>query len=131
MAKKSILRLTGMEATVKFYGAAGSTTIALATDLKLPTETITTPVVNIVGFQVTGRPGAYVSIIRNGESIYDCVTDNSPEVDLLALGGVSDGTNNTSDITITSTGGEAQLILKLRKVSGYKTTITPEQTGII
>ena len=39
-----------------------------------------------------------------------------------------DTVNNTSDIVITIT-GKAQIYLELRKVSGYQTTYTPEQTG--
>lgn len=131
MATKRILRLTNQEATVKVNGAVGTVTVDLQTDLKLASENLVgTQVVNIVGYMVTGDPNCTVKIIRGGETLYSSLTDNSPTFDFLEFGGTADTSNNTADITITTAGtGEAQLLLKLRKQSGYETRFRPEQTG--
>lgn len=129
MATKRILRLTNTEAILKIDGAVGSVTIDLDVDLKLPTEDVTTPAVNITLMQVSGKTGSVLSVARNGENLYDLQAGSAECIDMMNLGGVSDGTHNTSDIVVTSSGAEGQLIMKLRKVSGYQTKIRPEQTG--
>lgn len=128
MAKR-ILRLTNTEALVKIDGAPGVTTINLATDLKLPTEEVSTPAVNITMLQVSGKPGCTASVVRNNEDLYDLQSGSAECIDFLSLGGASDSTNNTSNIDVVIAGAEGQLILKLRKVSGYKTKLQPDTYG--
>lgn len=131
MAAKRILKLTHQEAVVKFDGAIGTVTIDLATDLKLATETISgTPTVNIIGFQVTGAPTGVITISRNSVDLFTVLTDNSPCVDLLEFGGTSESTNNTSNIVITSSVAIGQVILKLRKVSGYVPNFQPAEYSV-
>jgi hypothetical protein len=130
MANKRILRLTNTEALVKVDGVVGSVTIGLATDLLLPHEEVVgTPKVNIAMMQVSGKTGSVMSVERDGENLYDLQAGSAECIDLFAIGAASDNTNNDSDIVVTSSGAEGQLILKLRKVSGYQTKIRPEQTG--
>ena len=130
MATKRILRLTNTEALIKVDGAVGSVTIDLDVDLKLATEAISgTPRVNLVVMQVSGKTNSIVSIARNGVNLWDLQANAAECINLLDLGGASDSTENASDIVVTSTGAEGQLLLKVRKLSGYKALIRPEETG--
>jgi hypothetical protein len=130
MPTKRILRLTNTEALVKVDGTVGSVTIDLQTDLKLATEELVgNQQVNIVLMQVAGKTNSVLSVARNGVNLWDLQAGSALCVNLLDIGGASDSTENTSDIVVTSSGAEGQLILKLRKVSGYKTLIRTEQNG--
>lgn len=130
MATKRVLRLTNTEAVIKVDGAVGSVTIDLQTDLKLATEELVgTQRVNIVVMQSSGKPNSILSVARNGVNLWDLQANAAQGLNLLEIGGASDATENDSDIVVTSAGAEGQLILKLRKVSGYKTLIRTEQTG--
>ena len=131
MATKRILRLTNTEAIVKVDGAVGSVTIDLQTDLKLVTEELSgTQRVNIVVMQSSGKLNSVLSVARNGVNLWDLQANAAQGVNLLEIGGASDATENSSDIVVTSSVAEGQLILKLRKVEGYKTLIRTEQSGI-
>lgn len=130
MATKRVLRLTNTEALVKVDGTVGSVTIDLQTDLKLATEELVgTQKVNIVLMQVSGKPNSVLSVARNSVNLWDLQADSALCVNLLDIGGASDSTENDKDIVVTSSGAEGQLVLKLRKVEGYKTLIRTEQTG--
>lgn len=123
MATTRILKLTNTEAIVKVYGAVGSATVDLDVDLKLANETIVgTPEVNIVALHATGGYTGLVTVTRNSDQLYAMSTEASSPVELLEIGGASDSTNNTSDIVIATSGAESQLLLKLRKISGYQLT---------
>lgn len=131
MATKRVLRLTNTEAVIKVDGTVGSVTIDLQTDLKLATEELVgTQRVNIVVMQSSGKPNSVISVARNGVNLWDLQANAAQGLNLLEIGGASDATENSSNIVVTSTGAEGQLILKLRKVEGYKTLIRTEQTGI-
>lgn len=123
MAIKRILKLTNTEAIVKVDGAIGPITIDLDVDLVGGNETVLNPVVNIVSILGHGAAAGAVSIVRDGETLYSFTTGTVSRIDLQDLGGLSDTTNNTFDIVVTTSGAECQCIIKLRKVSGYKTTV--------
>lgn len=126
MATKRILRLTGQEALVKVDGTVGSVTIDLETDLLLPTEVINGTVkANIITLYCTGKPGAIANISRDGTSLWDVQAAPFTELDMLNLGGASDDTLNSANLTITTTGADCQVLVKLRKVAGYKSTLPP------
>ena len=130
MATKRILKLTNTEAIVKIDGEPGTVTIDLDVDLKLSSEDIVgTPIVNIITMQVSGKPNSVLSVARNSENLWDLQANTAELVDLNNIGGISDPTNNTSDIVVTSSTAEGQLLLRLRKVSGYVTKIRPAETG--
>lgn len=130
MATKRILKLTNTEAIVKIDGEPGTVTIDLDVDLKLSSEDIVgTPRVNIITMQVSGKPNSVLSVARNSENLWDLQANTADLVDLNNIGGISDPTNNTSDIVVTSSTAEGQLLLRLRKVSGYVTKIRPAETG--
>lgn len=131
MPTKRILRLTNQEALVKVDGTVGSVTIDLQTDLKLATEELSgTQRVNIVVMQSSGKVNSVLSVVRNGVNLWDLQANAAQGINLLEIGGASDATENASDIVVTSSGAEGQLILKLRKVEGYRTLIRTEQSGI-
>lgn len=130
MATKRILKLTNTEAIVKIDGEPGTVTIDLDVDLKLSSEDIVgTPRVNIITMQASGKPNSVLSVARNSENLWDLQANTTGLVDLNNIGGISDPTNNTSDIVVTSSTAEGQLLLRLRKVSGYVTKIRPAETG--
>lgn len=130
MATKRILKLTNTEAIVKIDGEPGTVTIDLDVDLKLSSEDIVgTPRVNIITMQASGKPNSVLSVARNSENLWDLQANTAELVDLNNIGGISDSTNNTSDIVVTSSTAEGQLLLRLRKVSGYVTKIRPAETG--
>jgi hypothetical protein len=131
MATKRILKLTNTEAVIKVDGTVGTVTIDLDEDLKLATEEISgTPTVSILQMQVSGKPGGVASIVRNGVNLWDLQANTAEMVDLLAVGGVADATNATHDVVVTTATAECQLLIKLRKNSGFRTLIRPEQTGL-
>lgn len=130
MATKRILKLTNTEAIVKIDGTVGAVTIDLDVDLKLATEDIVgTPAVNILTMQVSGKAGGVASVARNSENLWDLLANTGEIVDLNNIGGISDTTHNTSDIVVTTSGSETQLLLRLRKVAGFNTKIRPAETG--
>lgn len=130
MATKRILRLTNQEALIKVDGTVGSVTIDLDVDLKLATEQIVgTPRVNIIAMQVSGKPNSVLSVARNGVNLWDLQAGAGQLVDFQNLGLSSDTTENASDIVVTSAGAEGQLILKVRKIEGFRTLIRPAETG--
>lgn len=130
MATKRILKLTNTEAIVKVDGTAGTVTIDLDVDLKLPSELIIgSPAVNILALKIAGKPGGIASVIRNSETLWDLQANTGETIDLYNIGGISDPTHNTFDIIVTTAGAETQLLLKLRKVSGFKSRIRTAETG--
>jgi hypothetical protein len=131
MATKRILKLTNTEAIIKVDGTVGTVTIDLDVDLRLATEEIVgTPNVSILQMQVSGKPNGVASIVRNGVNLWDLQANTAEMVDLLAFGGVADNTNATHDVAVTTATAECQLLIKLRKNSGFRTLIRPEQTGL-
>lgn len=130
MANKRIIKLTNTEAIVKVDGEPGLVTIDLDTDLVLPTEEAQgTQLVNIVSMQISGKPGSFASIMRNNENLWDLQSASAEKIDLLDIGGVTDSVNNSHNIVVTMNGAEGQLLLKLRKVAGYKTKLQPDTFG--
>jgi hypothetical protein len=131
MATKRILKLTNTEAIIKVDGTVGTVTIDLDVDLRLATEEISgTPSVSIVQMQVAGKAGGLASVARNSVNLWDLQANTAEMVDLLGFGGVTDNTNSTHDIVVTTATAETQLLIKLRKNSGFRTLIRPEQTGL-
>jgi hypothetical protein len=131
MATKRILKLTNTEAVIKIDGAPGSVTIDLAVDLKLPTEEIVgTPNVSILQMHVAGKPTGVASVSRNSVNLWDLQASTAEKIDMLTFGGTADNTLAEHDIVVTTTNAETQLLVKLRKTSGYKTLIRTEQTGL-
>ena len=128
---KTILRNVHQEAAVKVAGDGGTATIDLSVDLLNPGLVLdgNTQTVNIVGLVWTGSTGGIVTISRNNVVV---MTLQANAAGMLFFDGqtmVAESTENTSDIVVTISGAQAECWLKLRKVSGYKTTVEPEQFG--
>jgi hypothetical protein len=84
--------------------------------------------VNITGVNWSGANGAVITIKRNNVIIMTLQANASNQLDFGGQLMVPDTINNTSNIVITISGGQAECQLKLHK-SGYQTTIEPEQYG--
>ena len=130
---KTILKKTHGEAVVKVAGTDAAGTIDLGDDL-LPTGQVldgSTQAVNIIGVSWTGAANGIITITRNSVVI---MTLQANAAGSLEFGGQMmqpDSIANTSDIVVTISGAQAECWLRLRKVSGYKTTIEPEQFGAL
>lgn len=122
-----VLRLTNNYAGVK-ASAAGTYTIDLDVTLKGTNETVSgTQKVNIAGATFSGETASTITVSRNGEDIFNISPSTASNIDFSQTG-MYDTINNTSDISVVIT-GKAQIYLELKKMEGYKTTYTPEQTG--
>jgi hypothetical protein len=120
------VRNTNQETIIHFDTvAAESGTIAL-NSLAAPTQTLTsggTPTVNIVRFVTTGELGSGIRVVRNAKNIIACSPENAPILDLTQYG-ISDSTNNTSDIVITNDVAKPVTgYITLRKISGWDTKV--------
>jgi len=85
--------------------------------------------VNIVGVTWSGASGSVITIERNNVIIMTLQGNCSNQLDFSGELMVPDSVNNTSEFVVTISGGYAECYLKLRKVSGFQTTIEPEQFG--
>ena len=86
-----------------------------------------TQTVNIVGVTWSGSAAGVVTITRN--SVVIMTLTSSGQLDFTGQNMTPDTIENASDIVVTISGGQAECWLRLRKVSGYKTHIEPEQFG--
>jgi hypothetical protein len=123
---------TNQEVIVHFDTvAAESGTLALNT-LGAATQALTsggTPTVNIVKFVSTGELGSGLRIVRNGKNVIACAPENAPLLDLNSIG-ISDGTNNTSDIVVTNDVAKPVTgYLVLRKIAGWSTKVETATYG--
>ena len=121
---KTISKKTYGEALVKVAGTDGNVTINLDTDLLSTSEVLSgvTPTVNIAAVTWTGSVAGIITITRNNVVV---MTLNAGASGFLDFGGQifpPDSTENTSDIVVTISGGQAECWIRLRKVAGYKNT---------
>ena len=122
---KTIFKKTYGEALVKVAGTASEETISLATDLLSTNSELEdggTPTVNIAAVAWTGVPTGVITITRNSIIV---MTLNAGASGFLDFGGQifpPDPIENTSDIVVTISGGQAECWIRLRKVSGYVNT---------
>jgi len=122
---KTIQLVTDSEAVVKISGSSTSASVIdIASDILSPGQTVSgTPIVNIIGFQWAGEPGAIYQVNRNSVRIATLLADNGNFMDFVELF-PSENTENTSNISINivKSGGAAvqgELWIRLRKVSGF------------
>jgi hypothetical protein len=129
------LKKVHQEAIVKIAGGTGSQTIQSSLTSSNPLTAVgqasdgTTPSVSIVGVTWSGALGGIITITRGGVVVMTLNADNPGQLDFDGQNMIPDTTGSTSDIAITVATAESQVWLKLRKVSGWKTTIEPEQFG--
>jgi len=128
---KTIMKKTHQEAVVKVAGTAAAATIDLAGDLVASGQVLDGEIqkVSIVGATWTGGTNGIISIQRGNDVV---MTLQANAAGMLFFDGqtmIPDNIGEASNIVVTISGAQAECWLKLRKVSGYKTTIEPEQFG--
>jgi len=84
------------------------------------------PTVNIIEISATGASGSSAVITRNSVDCFHLSPELHPLIDWLR--DMPDIVNNTSDILVTIN-DTAEIVLCLRKVSGYASMIQPELFG--
>lgn len=127
---KTILKNTHQEVIIKIAGTSGSETITL-TDLANSSQVVSATVtqkVNIAGVIWSGQPAGEIKIERNSVVVMTLSGSSAGDID-FAGNGLSESTENESDLVITISGGQAELWIRLRKVAGYDTTIETATYG--
>lgn len=122
---KFVVKQNHIEAIVKIVAdAAGSATIALATDLLRTNEELFggAPTVNLGAMEVSVQTGTEMTITRGGTLILNYF-ENS---DGFEMPWTADPQNNTSDIVVAFT-GKGTAYLRLLKLNGYRPKFRPEQ----
>ena len=127
---KTILKLTERDVVVKLAGTAGTSTIAIATDIKKTNEIISGPIhTPISGVQWTGSVDGLATIVRNGVTI---MTLNAGAAGALEMNGqmmIPDTIEDSSDIVVTFTGTAMEVWFRIKKTSGYKSAIETSEFG--
>jgi hypothetical protein len=128
---KTIMKKTHQEAIVKVAGTAAAATIDLSADLVAAGQVLDGDVqkVSITGVNWTGASDGIVTIARNSVTIMTLQANAAGMMYFDGQSMIPDNIEEASDIVVTVSGAQAECWLKLRKVSGYKTTIEPEQFG--
>lgn len=127
---KTILRNTNLETVVKVGGTAGSATITLNSDCLASSQELdgATQTANITGYMVSGFLTSAITITRNSVNVMTFAPENSGTFDFQGQG-FADTTQNTKDIVVTVGAAEAYVIIKIRKVSGYKPKVETATFG--
>jgi len=123
---KTVLKASEAEAVVKITGVSGdTTTINLATDILASSQEAgnSTQTVFITGMQWTGVVAGVATITRNNVIIATLNAGASGALDMSGQMMVPDSTQATQNIVVTITGGQTEVWLRLKKVTGYKTKI--------
>lgn len=122
---KTILKNTNQETIIKVSGTAAAATINLATDLLAATQALSgdTQTVNIAAVQWVGLSGAAITVTRNSINVLTLPGGGADYLEFAAGSGFVESTENTSDITVTIAGAEAQCYIVLRKAGGFATKV--------
>ena len=97
------------------------------------TEALTaggTPKVVITGLTWTGEVSGVITIVRSGVTVFTLVSSAAGQLDLSGQFTVPDNTNATNDIVVTISGGQAELMMRLQKVTGYSSKIEPSEFSV-
>lgn len=128
---KTVLKKVHQEAVVKVAGTDAAATISLANDLLPSTQVLDgdTQTVSITGATWTGATNGIATISRGGVTVMTLQANAAGTLSFDGQTMIPDTIGSTSDIVVTISGAQTECWLKLRKVSGYKTTVEPEQFG--
>lgn len=126
---KTIMKKTHQEAIVKVAGTAAAATIDLSADLVAIGQVLDGGVqkVSITGVTWTGASDGVVTITRNSVTVMTLQANAAGMMYFDGQSMIPDNIEESSDLVVTISGAQAECWLKLRKVSGYRTTIEPEQ----
>jgi hypothetical protein len=122
---KTILKNTNQETIIKVSGTAAAATINLATDILAATQALdgATQTVNIAAVQWVGLSGSSVTVTRNSVNVLTLPGGGADYLEFAAGSGFVESTENTSNITVTIAGAEAQCYIVLRKAGGFATKV--------
>lgn len=128
---KTVMKKTHQEAIVKVAGTAAAATIDLSADLVAAGQVLdgATQKATITGVSWTGAADGVITITRNSIVIMTLQANAAGMMYFDGQSMVPDNIEESSDLVVTISGAQAECWLKLRKTSGYKTTIEPEQFG--
>lgn len=128
---KTVLKKTHQEAIVKVAGTAAAATIDLSADLVATGQALdgSTQKVSITGVTWTGAADGVITITRNSVTVMTLQANAAGSLEFGGQSMIPDNIEDASDIVVTISGAQSECWFKLRKVSGYKTTVEPEQFG--
>jgi hypothetical protein len=128
---KTILKNTHQEAVVKVAGTAAAATIDLSADLVATGQALDGEIqkASIVGVTWTGAANGVAEISRNGVVVMTLQANAAGALEMNGQMMLPDNINDDKDVTVTISGAQTECWIRLRKTSGYKTTIEPEQFG--
>lgn len=126
------IRNTNQEIVIHFEAPSNESANITIADLAASSQerNSDTPKVNIVRFVCTGELGSSVKVSRGVKTIISAAPENAPILDLPSMG-ISDGINNTADITIAqgTAGKSISGYITLRKVQGWSTKVETATYG--
>ena len=123
---KSFLKVTHQDCIAKVEGTGGPITINLTTDLlPLSGQVVdgATQVVNITGVSWTGTNNAEITITRNNVVVMTLPSTGSNYLDFDNSQMTPETTENTYPLVVTIVGTQGEVWIRLKKVSGYRSTI--------
>ena len=85
--------------------------------------------VTITGVTFTGAAAGVATISRNGNRTMTLLAENQGQFDFSGQMMCPDSTNSDQDIAVAVTGGNMEVWLRLKKVSGYTSTVEYEKYG--
>lgn len=98
--------------------------------VKFPMDVIDgTPEVAITGATYTGALAGIATISRNGNRTMTLIAENQGQLDFSGQMMIPDTTNSDKDIAVAITGGNMEVWLRLKKLSGYTSTVEYEKYG--
>lgn len=129
---KSFLKITHQDCVAKVAGTGGPVTINLTTDLLPVSGQVldgATQTVNITGVSWTGTNDAEISLLRNNVVVMTLPSTGSNFLDFDNSQMTPEITNNTYPIVVNVTGTQGEVWIRLKKVSGYRSTIEYSKYG--
>ena len=129
---KTVLKNAEIEAIIKVAGTAGSATISLTTDLPTTRQVVpqgVSPSATISGLQWTGDTNGIVTITRNDVVIATLQANAAGALEMNGQMMIPDAVESLSDIVVTISGAQCECWIKLKKTSGYQSTVEYHKYG--
>mgnify|MGYP006943626367 CR=1 FL=1 len=129
----TVLKMTESEVVVKVAGNGGdAVTIDLQTTLLASTQALNgdTQTVTITGVRWQGELQNALTVTRNSVRVLTLPTESADQINFDGQELPPENTGSTYDIVVGQSGtGYAELYLKLKKVSGYKSKVETAEYG--
>jgi len=122
---KTFLKISENEAVIKIAGTGSTSVISLATDLLASTQTLNGAIqtVDITGVTFSGENATLIQIVRNSVIVMTLPSSASNFYDFSGQMMPAENTQNTKDISVTISGGQGEVWIRVRKTTGYKSKI--------